>query len=62
MDLRESPKFLQISLFTLFRPQLGELHADLMSERPEKAIATCKGAAYLNGELACETEITIAMR
>ena len=39
-----------------------ELHADLMSERPERAIATCKGAAYLNGELACETEITIAMR
>ena len=39
-----------------------EIHAKLLSERPEKAIATCKGEVYTGGELAAETEITIAMR
>jgi len=39
-----------------------ELHAEMMTERPEKAIATCKCAAYVDGELAAETEVTIAMR
>ncbi|CDC67981.1 MULTISPECIES: 3-hydroxyacyl-ACP dehydratase FabZ [environmental samples] len=39
-----------------------EIHAALMSERPEKAIATCKCEVYNHGELAAETEVTIAMR
>lgn len=39
-----------------------EIHAKLASEWAEKAIATCKCEAYVGGELAAETEITIAMR
>lgn len=39
-----------------------EIHAELMSERPEKAIATCKCSVYTDGDLAAETEVTIAMR
>ena len=39
-----------------------EIHSELMSERPEKAIATCKCQVFNGGELAAETEVTIAMR
>lgn len=39
-----------------------EIHAELASERPEKAIATCKCMAYTAGDLAVECEVTIAMR
>lgn len=39
-----------------------EIHAELLSERPEKAIATCRCAVYNGGELAAESEVTIAMR
>lgn len=39
-----------------------EIHAQLLSERPEKAIATCRCTVYVTGELAAETEVTIAMR
>jgi len=39
-----------------------EIHAEMLSERAEKAIATCKCAVYTGGDLAAETEITIAMR
>lgn len=39
-----------------------QIHADLLSERAEKAIATCKCAVYTQGELAAEGEVTIAMR
>lgn len=39
-----------------------EIHAQLLSERPEKAIATCRCTVYVAGELAAETEVTIAMR
>lgn len=39
-----------------------ELHAELASERPEKAIVTCRCTASVNGELAAEAEIAIAMR
>ena len=39
-----------------------EIHAELLSERPEKAIATCKCAVYNGGELAVEAETTLAMR
>ena len=39
-----------------------EIHVALASERPEKAIATCKAQVYVAGELAAETEVAIAMR
>lgn len=39
-----------------------EIRARLLNERADKAIITCKGEVYLGGELAAETEITIAMR
>ena len=39
-----------------------EVHARLLSERPEKAIATCAAEVYVGGELAAETEVAIAMR
>lgn len=39
-----------------------EIHAELLNERAEKAIATCRCAVYTAEELAAETEVTIAMR
>lgn len=39
-----------------------EIHAEILSERAEKAIATCRCAVYTAGELAAESEVTIAMR
>ena len=39
-----------------------QIHAEMLSERPEKAIATCKCVVKVGGELAAETEVTLAMR
>jgi 3-hydroxyacyl-[acyl-carrier-protein] dehydratase len=39
-----------------------EIHAELFSERPEKAIATCAAKIYNHGELAASGEVTLAMR
>ena len=39
-----------------------DIHAGLLSEREEKAIATFKCEVYIRQELAAETEVTIAMR
>lgn len=39
-----------------------EIHAELLRERAEKAIATCRCSVYTEKELAAETEVTIAMR
>jgi len=39
-----------------------EMHAEILKERPEKAIATCLVKAYVNGEQVAETESTLAMR
>lgn len=39
-----------------------EVHAEILSERADKAIATCKCAVYKDGELAAESEVSIAMR
>lgn len=39
-----------------------EIQAEMLNERPEKAIATCRCAVYTAGELAAESEVTIAMR
>lgn len=39
-----------------------EIRAQMFKERAEKAIATCKCEVYTDGELAAETDVTIAMR
>jgi len=39
-----------------------EIRAEMLNERAEKAIATCKCTVFLDGELAAESEVTIAMR
>lgn len=39
-----------------------EIHAERFSERVDKAIATCKCMVYTAGDLAAESEVTIAMR
>lgn len=39
-----------------------EIQAEMLNERPEKAIATCRCAVYTAGELAAVSEVTIAMR
>lgn len=39
-----------------------EIRAELLSERVEKAIATCKGSVYVDGTLVLESEVSIAMR
>ncbi len=39
-----------------------EIRASLLSERAEKAIATCSAKVYVGEELAAETEVTLAMR
>lgn len=39
-----------------------EIHAELLSERSEKAIATCEAEIYNHGELAASGEVTLAMR
>lgn len=39
-----------------------EIRARLISERAEKAIATCAAQMYNHGELAVQGEVTLAMR
>lgn len=39
-----------------------EIRASMLSERVEKAIATCSAKVYVGEELAAETEVTLAMR
>lgn len=39
-----------------------EIRAQLLSERPEKAIATCAAEIYDHGELAASGHVTLAMR
>ena len=39
-----------------------EIHAMILSERKEKAIAACVAKVYTAGELAAETEVSLAMR
>jgi len=39
-----------------------EIRAEMLSERPEKAIATCRAVVYVGSEIAAETDVTIAMR
>lgn len=62
----KTPLFLGINNVRFLRKILPgdtmEIHARLLSERPEKAIATCRCTVYVNGETAAETEVTIAMR
>ena len=39
-----------------------QIHAELLSERPEKAIVTCKCTVTVGGELAADSEVTLALR
>lgn len=39
-----------------------KIHAELMSEVPEKAIAVCSAQIYNHGELAATGDVTLAMR
>lgn len=39
-----------------------EIHAEMLTERADKAIASCKCTVYTAGDLAAESEVTIAMR
>lgn len=39
-----------------------EIRARMLSERPEKAIATCAAEIYLDDTLAASGEVTLAMR
>ena len=62
----KTPLFLGINNVRFLRKILPgdtlEIRAQLLSERPEKAIATCRCTVHVHGELAAETEVTIAMR
>ncbi|NCE65177.1 3-hydroxyacyl-ACP dehydratase FabZ [Pseudoflavonifractor sp. 524-17] len=62
----KAPLFLGINSARFYKKILPgdtlEIRAELLSERAEKAIATCKCAVYTAGDLAAETEVTIAMR
>lgn len=39
-----------------------EMQAEVIEERPEKALITSRAEMYVNGELAAEAVITVAMR
>ena len=39
-----------------------EIRAEILTERADKAIGTCKCTVFCGGELAAESEVTIAMR
>ena len=62
----KTPLFLGINNVRFLRKILPgetlEIRAQLLHERPEKAIATCRCTVHVQGELAAETEVTIAMR
>lgn len=62
----KTPLFLGIDRTSFRRKILPgdtlEVRAALVSERPEKAIAACQAQVYVAGELAAETQVTLAMR
>ena len=62
----KTPLFLGIDKTSFRRKILPgdtlEIHVSLAGERPEKAIATCQAQVYVAGELAAETQVTLAMR
>ena len=39
-----------------------EIHSKIFFEKSEKAIVTCAAEVYNNGELACQGNVTLAMR
>lgn len=61
-----TPLFLGINNVRFMRKILPgdtiEVHAKLLSERKEKAIATCTAEIINNGETAVTGEVTLAMR
>lgn len=60
------PLFLGINNVRFLRKILPgdtiEIHANMASEREEKAIATCSAEIYNHGELAASGDVTLAMR
>lgn len=60
------PLFLGIDQVSFLRKILPgdtiEIRAEMLSERREKAIATCKAEIYNHGELAVKGNVTLAMR
>lgn len=60
------PLFLGINNVKFLRKILPgdtlEIHAQMATERPEKAIATCSAEIYTHDELAASGEVTLAMR
>lgn len=62
----KTPLFLGIDRVSFQRKILPgdtiELRAEVVSERPDKAIATCAAEACIHGEVAARGLITIAMR
>ena len=62
----KTPLFLGINNVRFLRKILPgetlEIRAQLLHERPEKAIATCAAEIYDHGELAATGEVTLAMR
>lgn len=60
------PLFLGINNVRFLRKILPgdtiEIHANMASEREEKAIATCSVEIYNHGELAASGDVTLAMR
>ena len=62
----KTPLFLGINNVRFLRKILPgetlEIRAQLLHERPEKAIATCTAEVYRQGELAAVGDVTLAMR
>lgn len=62
----KAPLFLGIGRTSFRRPiRPGDdlvIRAELVSERVEKAVATCSAAIHVDGALAAEGEVTLAMR
>lgn len=62
----KTPLFLSINNVRFLKKILPgdtiEIRAEFLSERPEKAIATCAAKIFNQGELAASGEVTLAMR
>lgn len=60
------PLFLGIDRVKFLRKILPgdviDIHAEILSERKEKAIVTCSAKIFNRGELAAVSEVTLAMR
>ena len=63
---KKVPLFLGIDHVTFYKKIVPgdtiEMHASILKERQEKAIATCSVEVFCHGDLAAKTEVTLAMR